>query len=112
MTGTFPFCRTSEAIRRLNGGDVIQNLVFNAYFKKEGDLIFVSEDNFRWEAFDQPLETFPPYHEWRSLSNLHYWEDLQGNNKKYLTITDQVVDEDHPEADKSQKRWFIGGDLL
>lgn len=114
MKGTFPFCRTNEAIKRMGDGDVIQNQDDELYFKKEGDIIFVSHDNFHWEEYTKPMELYPPYAEWRSLSNLHYWEDLKKDSilkkgqLKYLTLDDRVLDEEDTETDRTKKRWFVG----
>lgn len=114
MTGTFSFCRTNEAIIWMNDGDVIQHLEDETYFKKEGDIVFISTDNVHWKEFTQPMEIFPTFTEWRSLSNLHYFTDLMMDHNslpKYLTPDDRILDYEHPEADILKKRWFMGGVL-
>ena len=117
MKGTFAFCRTKEAIKRLNDGEIIQNISNETYYRKRKRKIESSYDCVKWVLFDKPLEKFPPYEEWRSISNLHYHEDLvpqivKGKTLNYLTLDDKIVNEDHPEADKTKKRWFLGGILL
>lgn len=115
MRGTFAYCRTKEAKRRMMDGDIIQRLRTEQYFKYENDTIYVSTDCHKWGEFLPPMETFPPYEEWKSLSNLHYYDDLKkelGDQKLwYLTKDEKVVDEYDMQADKSKKRWFAG-DLL
>lgn len=99
------YCRTNKAIEWLNDGDIIQNLSTDDYFKKEGTTVFVSRNTLNWKEFELLLETFPPYEEWRSITNLHYYDEIQGE-KSYLTPDDRCIDEDDPEADKNKKRWY------
>jgi hypothetical protein len=108
MIGTYPYCRTNEAIKWLEDGDTIQHLETEIYFKKENDIVYTSTDNIRWEEFTQPMEIFPTYTEWRSISDLHYFTDLIDHIPlpKYLTSDDRVIGYDHPEADITKKRWF------
>lgn len=112
MRGTFAYCRTKEAIKRMEDGDIIQNLSTEQYFKIEKGMVCVSSDCFRWGEFTPPMETFPPYEEWKSVSNLHYYEDLKkeiGEQKlRYLTCDEEIIDESDIQADKNKKRWFYG----
>lgn len=111
MNGTFPYCHTKEAIKRMEDGNIILHLSSEIYFKKSKKQIHSSLDGRNWELYEQPLITFPIYEEWRSLSNLHYYEDLvesaHGKPLKFLTTNDKMVDETHPKADKLKMRWFI-----
>lgn|SRR5437763_13255720 len=100
------YCRTNKAIEWLNDGDIIQHVYDEVYFKKEGDTILSSRDCFHWEEFGLPMETFPSFEEFRSITNLHYYDEIEGE-KVFLTSDDRVVSENDPEADKSKKRWFI-----
>lgn len=99
------YCRTNKAIEWLNDGDTIQHLANLFYFKKKEDSILFSNDAIHWDKFREPLETFPPYDEWRSITNLHYYDEIEGE-KSYLTSDDRCINEDDPEADKTKKRWF------
>lgn len=110
MPGTFAFCRTTEAVKRMNDGDIIQNLDSDLFFKQEGDTILFSIDCNKWNIFREPMNTFPPFVEWRSLSNLHYYNDLVMESSakiQYLTVDDVIIEESNPLADKTKKRWFI-----
>lgn len=111
MNGTFAFCRTNEAIKRLGDGDVIQNIKNGYFFRKDGSKILVSNDYQSWEIFNEPFEVFPPYEEWKSVLNLHYYDDLEHNNIYFLSLDDRILDKDDCEADKTMKRWFSGGML-
>lgn len=112
MSGTFAFCRTKEAIKRMDDWDIIQNLTTEQYFKKEKGKVFISTDCYNWNLFAFPMETFPPYTEWRSLSNLHYYEDLKNEAADqtlcYLSQNEEILDEHDSRVDKSKKRWFVG----
>lgn len=112
MRGTFQYCKTKEAIKRMEDGDMIQNCKTEQYFKMENNIIYASTNTINWGEFVPPMTTFPPYEEWRSCSNLHYYKDLkkQAGNKKiwYLTNDEQVIDETDSRADKNKKRWFFG----
>lgn len=99
------YCRTNEAVKWMNDGDVIQNLESEEYYKKEGLSVFVSHDTIHWKKFELPMEIFPPYEEWRSITNLHYYDEVEGD-KMFLTSDDRPVTEDDPEADKNKKRWY------
>lgn len=109
--GTYPFCRTKEAIQRMLDGDVIQNTMTSDYFKVEHLKFYISSDCIHWEEFTRPMETFPPYVEWRSVHNLHYYADLKRppNNEPmwFLASDGEVLIEDHPKTDKTKKRWFL-----
>jgi hypothetical protein len=114
MKGTFAYCRTKDAIAWMEDGDIIQHLQDRTYFKKVNSIVYFSDDSLHWEEFTTPMETFPPYEEWRSIYNLHYLKDLEHKNKsgvKYLAPNDIVLPYDDPEADKTKKRWFVGGIL-
>lgn len=100
------YARTNKAIEWLNDGDIIQHLGNLFYFRKKDSTILFSNDVIHWDQFQEPLETFPPYDEWRSIMNLHYYNDIEGE-KLYLTPDEKVLPESDPEADKSKKRWFI-----
>lgn len=118
MKGTHVFCRTNEAVKRMQDGDIIQNLTNEQYFKQHDSLIYVSKDCFRWEKYEQPMESFPPYEEWKSLSDLHYYSDLVSTKEidtthlKYLTLDDRKLSFGDVEADLTKKRWFIEEDML
>jgi hypothetical protein len=115
MIGTFPYCRTNEAVKWLDDGDTIQHIQDEMYLKKENGTILVSNDNRSWQEFKFPMEVFPSYVEWRSVTNFHYVKDLTEHvdkqTVKYLTPDDKVVSYDDPEADKTKKRWIAGGIL-
>ena len=111
MKGTFAFCRTREALKRLDHGDILQRISTEEYYKKEKGKILKSPDTFHWIPTDQPIESFPPFEDWKSLSNLHYYDDLKLNDPEaeliYLTEKDRIVDETNPQADRTKKRWFL-----
>lgn len=105
-------CRTKEALKRLNDGDIIQNLDSEDYFQKIDGSVYISKDCMNWKKFEIPMYTFPPYNEWRSVTNLHYYHDLKieksEEEKLFLTVDKKVVDKNHPKADREKKRWFMG----
>lgn len=111
MKGTFAFCKTQEAIKRLNDGDIIQNLETEQYFKKRNGELLISNNCLKWRKFEGAM-TFSPLTDWRSLSNLHYYDDLKtafpSEEIQYLTSDKKVIKETDPAADKNKKRWFIG----
>lgn len=112
MKGTFQYCHTAEAVKRMNDGDILQNLTSEQYFKKENGITLTSADTFKWCEYALPIEHFEADEEWRSLSNLHYYQDLKKHFKdeslNYLTIDNKVLSEDEPGADQTKKRWFQG----
>ena len=112
MRGTFQYCRTYEAIKRMDDGDIVQHLKTEHYFKKSDGRVLTSIDTFRWGEYVIPLDNFGLTDEWRSLSNLHYYEDLKKHFQSellfYLTQDNQIVDEEDELADKTKKRWFQG----
>lgn len=97
--------RTNKAIQWLDDGDIIQHVNNETYFKKEGDTVLSSQDCRKWEEFECPMETFPPFEEFRSITNLHYYNEIKGE-KLFLISEDHIIPENHPEADKTKKRWF------
>ena len=110
MQGTYPYCRTKEAIKRLQDDDVVQRLSTEMYYKIEHGVLKISHNTFQWEVCPHTVGTFPPYEEWRSLTNLHYYSDLKKDESvkvKYLTPQEEVVSETHHLADKTKKRWFL-----
>lgn len=115
MRGTFPYCRTGEALKRMEDGDIIQNLRTEQYFKKEAQTVYASTDSFKWGEFAPGMNIFSSDEEWRSLSNLHYYNDLKkeaGEQKIwFLTRDNEVIDETSPLANKNKKRWFYGSIL-
>lgn len=114
MTGTFSFCKTNEAWKRVDDGDIVQHLNSEMYYKKDSKgIVYQSLNLSNWtECYGIPL--FDLNDDWRSLSNLHYYHDLKSmasGSLMFLTIDDQVIDEHHPTSDKEKKRWFVGGIL-
>jgi hypothetical protein len=108
MKGTFPYCRTKEVILWMNDGDIVQNLTSEEYFKKEDAMVFVSQNLSHWEEFNEPMEIFPPYIEWRSLTNLHYYKDIKTDKPlNYLTADERILAEEDHEANRESKRWFF-----
>ena len=111
MKGTFAYCHTREAFKRMEHGDILQRLADEKYYRKEKGGISKSDDTYYWIPSEQPPESFPTFEEWRSLSNLHYYEDLKKNYPNevllYLSHNDKVLEEDHPKSDKEMKRWFL-----
>ena len=111
MKGTFAYCRTKEAIKRMADGDIIQNCNTELYYKKLNKQTYVSTDSFSWEPSEDSIEFFPCYEEWRSLSNLHYYTDLETvtsiDEIRYLSPSGKILKPDDNRADKSKKRWFI-----
>ena len=111
MKGTFQYCRTKDAIEWLKAGDIIQNIETDEYFKMKRGQILVSDDSFHWNKYNAPIEVFPPFVEWRSLSDLHYYSDLKRECPDaeflFLSKENQILTEDDNESDKSKKRWFL-----
>lgn len=111
MKGTFQYSRTRDAIEWLKAGDIIQNIETDEYFKMRKGKVFISDDSFHWVRFTNPIQVYPPYMEWRSLSNLHYYEDLKNELGDeticYLSDEMEVFEENDKRADKKQKRWFV-----
>ena len=108
--GTYPFCRTKEAVKRMHDDDVIQRIATDDYYKIEHGLLKISSNLVHWDLCPHSIESLPPYEDWRSLSNLHYYEDFKTDKSikvKYLTADDCIVSETNPLADKSKKRWFL-----
>ena len=112
MKGTFQYCRTEEALKRMDDGDIVQHLQSEHYFKKDNGRVLTSTDTFRWGEYVIPMDHFALNEEWRSLSNLHYYQDLKKHFKSellfYLTQDNQIVNEENKLADKTKKRWFQG----
>ena len=111
IRGTFAYCRTKEAIKRMKEGDIIQNCNSEIYYKQLNNQTYMSHDSFSWKPSDTPMKLYPCYEEWRSLSNLHYYDDLIGGtsetNLRYLTKDGKVLKYDDRRANKFKKRWFI-----
>ena len=111
MKGTFQYARTKEAIKWLYDGDIIQNIGSDEYYRLKNGKLYISDDSFHWVKYNQPIEAFPPYVEWRSLSNLHYYDDLKDEIGEepicYLSSDNEVIEENDKRADKTQKRWFV-----
>lgn len=112
MKGTFFYCRTNQAIKWLEDGDIVQEIETGKYYKLINGKIFSSDDLEQWEETTQPIEVIPPFNEWRSIMNLHYYADIKEDKLlKYMTPDERIVSEDSPEADKTKKRW-IASDIF
>jgi hypothetical protein len=105
------YCRSKEAFKWLSDGDIIQNLESEEFYKEENGTILTSLDCVQWRPFNKPMVVFPPYVEWRSISNFHYYNDLKKTNPDsllyYLTNQEELLNEDHSLADKDRKRWLV-----
>jgi len=109
------FCTAEEAAKRMLDGDIIENLNSNYFLKKEKNFIFQSFDCIQWTKTTLELHTFFNGDSWRSLSNLSYYQELKERHPysklNYLCEDDSIVDEYEKKADKTKRRWFVGGIL-
>lgn len=98
------YCKTEKALKWLNDGDIIQHLATERYYMKKDNWILYSKDAVHW-LVKMTMNDFATDEEWRSITNLHYYDEIEGK-KAFLTQDNRSLSEDDPEVDKTKKRWY------